>query len=253
MSHFPGAENPASFETFEDAREILITHGHFDHLMSVPHYSDARQIRVHCTASPCETLLQWGMPKERIHSFAPGDQFSVGEADVSVYQGQHNIIDVGIAVRTGLRALSTPVRAFRFLNITRVHKSFLENGETVVFDVTHEGKRVLIMGSLGFRADVEAPPPGCDLLVLPYQGTSNPTPMALKIVETYQPKAVMLSHFDNAFPPMTSTVNTKPFLKAMAELHPEIPVCVPQFGQEVAVQGATTAQEQQPLRKVQVA
>ncbi|MDR3345283.1 MAG: MBL fold metallo-hydrolase [Oscillospiraceae bacterium] len=235
MSINGNADNPADEATFADAHEILITHGHFDHLMSIPEFNAEREIRVHCTDTPRETLLKCGIPEQRIRRFAVGEAFELGDTKISVFQGQHNKIDMRIALQTALRVGTSIRRAVEFMRIVAVHKSFPEADETVLFEVQSGGERVQIMGSLGLRENVARPELGADVLVLPFNGTSNPTPMAMRIVEAFRPKSVLLSHFDNAFPPMTSSVDLAPFISAMREKCPEIPVLLPKFGETVSV------------------
>ena len=220
-------------DTFEDAREILISHGHFDHLMSVPELNAARKIHVHCTETPRETLLQCGMPEERINCCAPGDSFEVGFASVKVYQGEHNTPDLKMALGAVLRTVSSPRNIVNFLKMGAVHKKFPEAGETIIFEIKANGYRVLSMGSLGLPDGVQQPERGADLLVLPYNGLSDPSISSLNIVDKLRPKAVLLSHHDDSIPPLTGKLDVSIFVDAMREEFPKIPVVVPQFGVEM--------------------
>jgi L-ascorbate metabolism protein UlaG (beta-lactamase superfamily) len=229
------AENPTDEETFSEAREILITHGHFDHLMSIPEFNSVREIRVHCTETPRETLLKCGMPEQRIHQFSFGQTVEFDDAKVRVFKGKHNKIDSKIAIATTLRVATSIRRIVDFFNIVAVHKRFPEAEETVMFEVKSGNERVQIIGSPNVCEDAVLPEMGADLLVLPFNGTSNPTSMAMHIVETYRPKAVLLSHFDNAFPPMTAPVKIQPFIAEMRRKYPDIPVHIPTFGETFLV------------------
>ena len=48
-----------------------------------------------------------------------------------------------------------------------------------------------------------------------------------------RPKAVVLSHFDNAFPPMSRDVDLQPLKKLMAEKFPQIRVVKPTAGKAI--------------------
>ena len=50
-------------------------------------------------------------------------------------------------------------------------------------------------------------PTDADLLILPLQGRSDQDTYALRIVEKLLPKWVLLDHYDDTFPPMTSPVD----------------------------------------------
>jgi L-ascorbate metabolism protein UlaG (beta-lactamase superfamily) len=243
MSMNDEAENVTDEETFADAREILITHGHFDHLMSIPELNSTQEIKVHCTETPHETLLQCGIPEQKLDLIKVGDTVDYGSVKVKVYQGKHNKIDFKIALQTAVRCLTSLKRFVGFWEIAGVHKHFPEAQETVLFEVCGDDKRALVAGSLNIPEDVEVPAPGADVLLLPFNGVSNPAPMALRMVETYKPKSVVMSHFDNAFPPMSAPVNLQPFLVEMAARYPDIPVRVPGFGEEITVGKITASKE----------
>ncbi len=72
------------------------------------------------------------------------------------------------------------------------------------------------MGSMGLD-DSQAYPTGADLLILPYQGKSDPLPYAASLVERLMPKAILLDHYDDSFPPMTARVSTAAFERLMRE------------------------------------
>jgi L-ascorbate metabolism protein UlaG (beta-lactamase superfamily) len=219
--------------------------------MSIPEFNAAREIRVHCTETPRETLLKFGLPEQRIRQFSAGQSFELAGNRISIFQGQHNKIDFKIALQTTLRVASSVRRIAEFFKIVAAHKSFPEADETVVIEVESDGKRVQIMGSLGLREDVQRPEPGADVLVLPFNGTSNPTPMAMRIMAAFRPKAVLLSHFDNAFPPMTSPVDLVPFFAAMRAQYPDVPVILPKFGEEYSLTSiALGAAESAPITKL---
>ena len=58
------------------------------------------------------------------------------------------------------------------------------------------------MGSMNLRED-EAYPKNADLLVLPYNGWEDNFPPAARIIERLNPKRIVLTHYDDTFPPVT--------------------------------------------------
>ena len=76
-----------------------------------------------------------------------------------------------------------------------------------------------MLGSLNLAADVDYPT-GMDLLVLPYQGTSDLLTPAIQIIDRLKPRAVLLDHFDDAFPPISNTVDTSDIQEYYAEKLP---------------------------------
>jgi L-ascorbate metabolism protein UlaG (beta-lactamase superfamily) len=189
------------FFPLETSEDIFITHGHYDHLYYVPGMSGCR---VYCTKTPAERVKD-----ARVISV--GNTLRVGVFEIRVIKGRHTHFGASIAISTALRLLKEP-RKLRFF--AKVFRDFPENGETVMFDVRTEGKRVLIMGSLAIDPDA-AYETGADCLLLPYQGYSDNLPVATTVVEHLKPKKVILDHFDDAFPPVSRQIDVAPFLKAV--------------------------------------
>lgn len=237
------AENITDEGMFAATHEILISHGHFDHLMSIPECSAHHEVCVHCTDTPCKTLLRFGLPERQLHCCAPGDSFNVGNVGVRVYQGEHNIPDAQMVLGVIFRILTSLKNVMNFLKIFHIHGQFPEAGETVIFEITHGGKRIVFIGSPGLPEGADYPASGADVLILPYQGTSNPAPTALRIVDMLKPKSIILSHFDNAIPPLTGKIKLRPFLDTMYKQYPEISVCVPQFSEAITIPDLAAAAE----------
>ena len=73
------------------------------------------------------------------------------------------------------------------------------------------------------------------MLVLPYQGATELVSPALSIIETLHPKTVFLDHFDDAFPPISRHIDTKPLKKALEDRYPDLPVVKPAAGKPVTL------------------
>ena len=114
------------------------------------------------------------------------------------------------------------------------HPRFPEKGETAAYQIEAEGKRILLLGSMELDPDTVYPE-NADLLILPYQGKENMAEAAMEIVERLKPARILLDHFDDAFPPVSEEVDTRPFKKAMDERHPEIKVVKPKAGKPVTL------------------
>ena len=231
-----GAENPNSPDDFRDIETFLITHGHFDHLMSVPELLQDRENEhtVFCTQTPAGTLDKYCADTDMVVRIEPGMQFSLGNIGVKVMQGKHIHFDARLIARTFLSP-----RVLRFgLNLPLVLWAFThypENGETLVYELTAEGKRIQILGSLGLHEE-ETYEPGADLLVMPYQGSSYLEQTADRILQVLQPKRVLLTHFDDAFPPLSGTVDLTGLRELMREKYPQIKVVRPKSGKSISLQ-----------------
>ena len=314
----PGAENPNSVEDFLGADAILITHGHVDHLTSLPTILESEIMRgrgsagimasipqIYCTATPARTLRRMTRNLicgrhlyEFLHVIAPGDEFTVGDVSVRVLPGKHIKFDAPLIGRTLLSPRMWELRR----NMSELGKYFVtcpEVGETVIYELSACGKRVLDMGSLGIAempdaaqnaqgAAVESAATGAwdagsaepvatdsqgaaaepaafdaqdssvtsdapevrlidpsaltydsakdaDVLLMPYQGSSDLVSHARPVLETLRPRRVVLTHFDDAFPPLSSSVDTAGIFEMAAREFPGMPVVKPVAGQPISV------------------
>lgn len=227
----PGASYVRTLDDFLPAPEIFITHGHLDHIQSVPALVAQGAGKVYATASPAKNLLEQGVPKQRIQTIEPGNRLSI-KADsaseeilISVKRGRHIRFDLPLVLRT----LLSP-RMLRYWQNARTlladNRVYLENNETVVFEVSDGNELITVLGSLALAAD-ESYSTSPNLLILPYQGNSHLLELALAIVERIEPKAILLDHFDDAFPPISRQIDPTDFVESMARLHPQIAVTIP--------------------------
>ena len=215
---------------FSDIENILVTHGHLDHIADIPAIlkQSAGTATVYCTAKPREVLISRGVDETRIRQITPGDHLSFGPFEVRVLKGKHIAFNMGLVIKT----LFSPRVLANLDNLRYLQKEnriFVEAGETVVYDISAADKRILLLGSLNLDDGTEYPE-GADLLILPFQGRSDISRYAMPFIDRLQPKKVLLDHFDDAFPPISSSVKTGLFISLMRRKYPGIPVICPQAG-----------------------
>lgn len=230
---YAGAENRQWLLDYININNILITHGHFDHLASIPKIMDLSEATVYTTKTPAETLEKKRVDPDYLAVVKPGAELSFGDMKVEVLQGRHVKYDKPLLKEI----LLSPKLLRHFYRLPYLLHGLLaypEAEEIVAYLVKCEEKRVLVLGSLGLDEDTEYPE-NVDLLVLPYQGTSLLVSESLAIIERLKPKAIMLDHFDNAFPPITKSVDTKPLKKALTEKYPDIKVVKPTAGKPITL------------------
>jgi len=242
-----GAGQPLPLESFLPAPRVFITHGHFDHIAAVSELVQRGAQVVYVTATPRASLAKQGVSDEALCLIEPGStlRFALpagsstskathvlptnnndsAEVIVEVKQGRHISFDAALVLSTLLNP-----RMLRYGNntrtILRANRIYKEKGETVVYEVSQGNKRITVLGSLALSS-TEHYTQGVDLLILPLQGNTKLVPIALSIVDRIQPRTVLLSHFDDSFPPVSRSIDPAPFIAAMAKYHPSTQVIVP--------------------------
>ena len=224
---FVPKSQPELIEAYRKEQCILITHGHLDHLQSVPAILHKCGAIVYCTRTPRETLLRHGVDASRIIQIAPGDKLSIGGCDVKVLRGRHIKYNAILVAKTIFRSLTKLSDA---VEISRLNRDFLENGETVTFHVSAPDHSALVLGSLGLDDDTDYGSP--DVLVLPFQGRSDIDDIAMSAIARVKPKTVFFDHFDNAFPPISRTIDTSGMIRRMKRGFPQILAIMPEAGKE---------------------
>ena len=209
-------KNPVSLprDDFSRVTDVFVTHGHVDHIYYLPELCGTSDFRIHCTSTPRKTLVRRGVPPERIVPASAGGTDSVSPFTVTAYRGRHCRFDLPIILKTVFRGsfFRHLVHAVRFLlEMLR----FPEKGEILMYEVSCGGKRIQVLGSLGLDADTVYPT-GADVLILPFQGRSDLEKYAPGIVRRLKPRAVLLDHYDNAFPPISDEIHTEDFIKILS-------------------------------------
>lgn len=228
-----GSENHPSLLDYQKEDSILITHGHIDHLGSIPQILLHSDATVYCSALPAATLEKKNADSDRIVVIRPGNTLDFGKIKVSVMPGKHIKFDSKLVRHT----LCNPhiIRYFpNFLSILFHHHTYMEGNETLTYLIEANGKKILVLGSLALHETTNYPK-YVDMLILPYQGATDLVSAALSVIARIEPRTVLLDHFDDAFPPISSRIDTKPLRKTLKERYPDLPVVKPTAGKAVTL------------------
>ena len=208
---------------------ILVTHGHLDHIADIPQILEHEgNAPVYCTARPHRALAEMGVPPERLRTVAPADVLHLDPFTITVLKGRHVVFDK----KKIMKSLLSPrlIRHWNpFMTMMKENRICEEAGETVVFDIQAQEKRILLLGSLNLKDDA-AYPIGADLLILPYTGRSSLPQYAMTLIDRLRPRRIVLDHYDDSFPPISSPEDPEIFRLLMARKYPGVPVLSPQAG-----------------------
>ena len=200
-------------DIFRAVDAVLVTHGHFDHIYDIAALYAGTDTPIYATKTPIGTLRAQGLSDTQLGLITPAREFAVGDFHITAYQSRHCTFDLAVILKTVFRR-ATLRRPKRLIELLRLNKAYPEGGETLMYEIEAEGRRVQLMGSMGMAEGVDYPV-GADLLILPFQGTGNPARTVAPIVARLRPKRILLDHYDDAFPPMSAQIKTEDFEKKM--------------------------------------
>lgn len=220
---------PVPLEEAATAKAIFITHPHLDHFTGVNALTERGVKEVYVSQNGIRRAAKYGMDASRMLPLAANELHRVGDLSVRTYQGKHCKFDAA----TVLRVLFSPRTWALFgkgVCILRGARRFRIGKDIYVLEISDGEKKVTVLGSAGLDEGTSYPQ-GADLLVFPYQGRAGMHKYMKKFLRTFCPKAVMLDHFDNAFPPFTHTVKTEKFAQTLSETLPNARGFVPAEGE----------------------
>ncbi len=211
-----GSPAPIHLSDFDAYPDIFITHGHFDHIESLPDIVKRNpDVKIYCTKTPYRTLVRAGIEKENLKKIAPYKQTVTGDVRIRTYPGKHADLETDPKDRIlDKRLLSY---GYNLPHAALANVLCRENREILLYEINAEGKRVLLLGSMNLPEEKilqkdersVSYPDRCDVLILPYVGYFDNLKQAKRILARLNPEKVILSHFDDTFPPLTRPVDTK--------------------------------------------
>lgn len=221
-----GGEAPTALSDYDGYTDIFITHGHVDHIASLPEiYGRNPKIHVYCTGTPYRSLIKKGIPKECLREISYGMTMDVNGFNITVYHGKHAVLPK--ATFRQLKRIFTGPYTGNLPWLLREVAACPENDETVLYEIRAEGKTITLMGSMNLREGLKYPEES-DFLILPYNGWEDNYPPAVSVIESLRPKKVYLDHYDDTFPPVSGPVDLGPVLSRYGDR-----VCKLKYGETV--------------------
>ena len=217
-------------EGFAGFDAVLVTHGHFDHIYSIPALAEVdKKVPIYCTKTPADTLVRKGVSAERVNIIAPDDVFNIGDYTIRVHKFRHIIFDpIYILSVVPKCALMLP----KLLGQVKINRTMPEGGEIIAFEIEAHGKKIFLTGSFRDTPEMQYPT-DIDVLVLANGGSVFVPEKTKDFIAKYHPKKIFVDHFDNAFPPLTRNVSVERLRKTITKRHPDIEFIKPEICKEI--------------------
>ena len=205
---YPESSVKVDADAYAGCSRILVTHGHFDHISSIP-FLMCPDTLISCTNVPYRSLCKMGVAESHLHRIKAGDEFHAGDFRITVIKGNHSRLGPGNILKAlcSKRVLQNRKGLLKKL---RMIAACREKHESICYLIEVYGRRILILGSLALSPDTSYPE-GADLALFPYQGFGSLCETAEAICGQLRPGAILLTHYDDTFPPFSSEVDTSEF------------------------------------------
>lgn len=199
---------PMTPDDLGPADRILISHGHFDHLMDVPAVVRATGAMVACSPGAAGVLEHNRVdPKRIIRVTRDGFALSVGGVRATGFHSRHIRTDLRLSAATLFRSAGQIRKIF---SLFRGYPC----GRVLSWRIEAEGQTLHFFGSGGATgAELERfAASQTDILLLPLQGHSRICDLALDYVRILRPGLVIPHHHDDFYPPVSTCVDISSFL-----------------------------------------
>ena len=193
------------YQIFTKEKNILITHGHIDHILDIPSLYKDRKCNIYCLKTIYKRLSKRGISKDNLNEIHYNDYFNIKDFNITVYKSKHIKFDLKLIIDTTFNKRTIKY----FKNLLYLGYNHIKNPlkkSIVSYYVKYKNKTIFIMGSMNLDENIEYPK-YMDYLIIAYQGRSDLDKKINTILQKLEPKKVILTHFDDSFPPISSRVN----------------------------------------------
>jgi L-ascorbate metabolism protein UlaG (beta-lactamase superfamily) len=216
-------------QDMSDAGAIFLSHGHFDHAFDVPAIAAASGADVYASERTCRALERRGVPAGSLHPLRGGESLDLDSFRVRINPGRHTRFDLKLIMGTAPGVL-------RELKVFREFRG-MSAGKVLIHTFDFGGPTFTHLGSMGIKpSEVSALGlVGADVLALPLQGHTEICERAAMVTAAVRPRVVIPEHHDDFFPPLSRSVDIRPFERRVAELLPNTACYVPELNREFSL------------------
>lgn len=190
---------------------VLVTHGHFDHLLDVPVVMERTGARLLASRTAVELATRAGAPASKCRALSAGEVHQIGPWRITVLPASHDRLPViGVPFNGPVKGIRPPVRASDWVCGEPLSYLIVANGATIFID----------SGGMSALLPSSAIGP-VDLAIL---GVALPDSRArfADTISRLHPRYVLPSHQDNFFIPVRrgfqfATLSNFPFVRRVQE------------------------------------
>ena len=201
-------QNSLLTEAILRADAIIITHPHLDHFSDIKRILQLTSCPIYVSNRGIEIAKALHLPTTTLIAIQPYETFTIHSMTIKAYPSRHIIFDKALRNETIKRAL-LPKNLIRGLAIGRLNLQFSITDDAIY---AYEIDNILLLGSANLNKEVTYPTHK-DYLIYPFQGRSDITAYSKEIIQLLQPKQIILTHYANALPPISQSVDTHVFLQ----------------------------------------
>ena len=224
-------EQPLTPGDILETDHIFVSHGHFDHILDIPAIASQTNCRVYCCPVAANTLKQNGLDSDRVQEVTKDDYALAFEGyRARAFFSQHVKFDRWLLAKTLARI---NFRIPRYLPLMRAYPV----GQVLSWQFEIDGLTLQHFGSAGSTPEEleRLSRQKIDILFVPLQGHTRICDIALAYVQALKPRMVIPHHQDDFFPPISTYVDIRPFIKGVKRTCPHTEIRILQINQTVTI------------------
>lgn len=203
--------------------EIFLTNGRFDHSMDALALTRQTGAIVHASAAVCQRLADMGVSAHCLQIVDSEHRKSLGSLTWQARPSRVNQLDSSLV----LRALT---RQPTMLPEIRALDRQWPLGGIVAYDFQAEGISLIHFGSAAWiEGEIDQLHP--DIALIPVEHEPEAEAACVHLANLLKPKLVIPHHWDDYFPPLSQTIDSRRFKSVMQTLTSGIDVYIPTIGQ----------------------